>query len=59
MLFPFLKANDLIFIYSTEGRQVLKKTIPQDGEYSFSLSQLTSGIYLVKINMLTYKIVKR
>lgn len=59
LLFHTLKANSTVSIYSIGGENVLTRNIHQDGEYSFSLSQLTPGIYLVKIDSLTYKIVKR
>lgn len=59
LLFPALKANSSIAIYALNGTLVLKKTIRQNGEYAFPLSNLNAGVYLVSVNGLIYKIVKR
>lgn len=59
LLFPALKANSTIAIYSLNGTLVFQKTIQKDGEYAFPLSNLDMGIYMVNVNGLTYKIVKR
>ena len=59
LLFPSLKANSTVSVYSLNGTQVLKKTIRQKGEYAFPLSNLSAGVYMVNVNGLTYKIVKR
>lgn len=59
LLFSDLKANSSIAIYALNGTLVLKKTIRQDGEYAFSISNLNTGVYMVNVNSLTYKIVKR
>lgn len=59
LLFPDLKANSSIAIYALNGTLVLKKTIRQNGEYAFPLSNLNAGVYLVSVNGLIYKIVKK
>ena len=59
LLFPALKANSTVFVYSLNGTLVFKKTVRQNGEYAFPLSSLNSGIYMVNMNGLTYKIVKK
>ena len=59
LLFPSLKANSTVSVYSLNGTQVFKKTIRQKGEYAFPLSNLSAGVYMVNVNGLTYKIVKR
>lgn len=59
LLFPDLKANSAVAVYSLNGTLVFKKTIRQNGEYAFSLSNLNAGIYMVNVNGLSYKIVKR
>lgn len=59
LLFPALKANSTVSVYSLNGTLVFKKTVRQNGEYSFPLSSLNTGVYLVSVNGLTYKIVKR
>lgn len=59
LLFPSLKANSSVSIYSANGTLVFKQTVRQDGEYSFPISNLNTGVYLININDLTYKIVKR
>lgn len=59
LLFPALKANSTVSIYSLNGSLVFKKAIHQDGEYAFPLSSLNAGVYMVNANGLTYKIVKK
>jgi hypothetical protein len=45
LLFPSLKANSTVSVYSLNGTQVFKKTIRQKGEYAFPLSNLSAGVY--------------
>ncbi|MBQ4391703.1 MAG: T9SS type A sorting domain-containing protein [Prevotella sp.] len=59
LLFPSLKANSTVSVYSLNGIQIFRKTIHQKGEYAFPLSNLNAGVYMVNVNGLTYKIVKR
>ena len=59
LLFPALKANSTVSIYSLNGKLEFKKTVMTYGEYSFPLSNLSTGVYLVNVNGLTYKIVKK
>lgn len=59
LLFPALKANSIVSVYSLNGTLVFKKTVRQNGEYAFPLSNLNAGIYMVNVNGLTYKVVKR
>ena len=59
LLFPALNANSTVSVYSLNGTLVFKKTVRQNGEYAFPLSNLNAGVYMVNVNGLTYKIVKR
>ena len=59
LLFPVLKVNSTVSIYTPNGTLVFKKTVRLDGEYAFPLSNLNAGVYMVNVNGLTYKIVKR
>lgn len=59
LLFPALKANSTVSVYSLNGALVFKKTIRQNGEYAFPLSNLNTGVYMINVNGLSYKIVKR
>lgn len=59
LLFPALKANSTVSLYSLNGTLVFNKTVQTAGEYSFPLSGLNAGVYVVSVNGLTYKIVKR
>ena len=59
LVFPALNANTTIFIYSLNGTLVFKKTVCQNGEYAFPLSNLNAGVYFIMVNGLTYKIVKK
>lgn len=59
LLFPSLKANSIVSIYNLNGTLAFKKGVTTAGEYAFSLSNLGRGVYIVNVNGLTYKIVKR
>lgn len=59
LLFPNLKANSTVSLHALNGALVFRRTIQADGVYSFPLSNLNAGVYIVTVNGLTYKIVKR
>ncbi len=59
LIFPALRANSTVSLYSLGGTLVFSKTVQTAGEYSFPLSGLDAGVYVVTVNGLTYKIVKR
>ena len=59
LLFLNLGANSTIFLHTLNGTSVFSKTVSMAGEYSFPLSNLNAGVYLVTVNGLTYKILKR
>ena len=59
LLFPSLRAKSTVSIYSLSGRLIIQKRVKADGEYSFPLASLPSGIYIIKVNGLTYKISKQ
>lgn len=59
MLFPSLNANSTVSLYSLNGTLVFNKTIQKAGEYFFPLSGLNAGVYVVTVNGLTYKFLKR
>lgn len=59
LMFPALKVNSTVSIFTPNGTLVFKKTVRQNGEYAFSLSNLNAGVYMVNVNGLTYKIMKK
>lgn len=59
LLFPALKENCTVAVYSLNGTLIFKKTVRQNGEYAFPLSNLNTGVYMINVNGLTYKIVKK
>ena len=59
IVFSKLKANDIVSLYSINGTLVFKKKVSQDGEYGVSLNNIETGVYIVKVNSLTYKIMKK
>lgn len=59
LVFPDLAANSTVCVYSLNGSLVFKKTVVTAGDYVLSTSDLKAGVYLVSVNGLTYKIVKR
>lgn len=54
-----LKANATVVVYSVDGKLVRKLTARNAGNYSLDLSELPSGVYIVRADSVTYKIAKR
>ena len=54
-----LKANATVGIYTTDGRLLQQLKARRSGSYRLSLSQLTPGVYIVKVGNTSYKIMKR
>lgn len=59
LIFPALHASSTVSLHSLNGALIFSKTVHTAGEYSLSLSNLKTGVYVVTVNDLTYKIVKR
>ena len=59
IVFNNLKAGANIAVYAANGTLVMNKRVAADGEYAFSLSNLSQGVYLVNVNGLTFKIAKK
>lgn len=54
-----LKANTTACIYALDGKLIRQLKPQRAGTYRISLSELPSGLYLVKADNVTYKITKR
>ena len=54
-----LKAGATVAVYSVDGRLVRQLTARESGSYSLNLSELPTGVYIVKADRVTYKIAKR
>ena len=59
LLFPSMKTNSTLTIYSANGTVVFKKKVGEEGEYALPLSNLNAGVYIVDVDGITYKIVKK
>lgn len=59
LVFPSLPENSEVKIYSIDGMLVYNTRTGQTGEYSFAMSGLAAGTYVVSVNGTTYKILKR
>ena len=59
LLFPSLKPQSTVSLCDLNGFVYFSKTIKEGGEYSFPISSLSNGIYLVSVNGLTYKFQKK
>lgn len=59
IVFSKLKAKDIVSLYSINGVLVFKKTVTVDGEYAVSLNDIETGVYVVSVNGLTYKFMKK
>lgn len=51
-----LKENSTISIHTLNGMLVHKTKIGNSGDYNFPLSHINSGVYIIKINELSYKV---
>ena len=54
-----LKVNAVVSVYGLDGILVRQWKAPHAGTFRLSLSELSSGLYLVKVDNITYKIMKR
>jgi hypothetical protein len=54
-----IKAGGSVNVYSLEGKLVKQLTAQRSGTYRFSLASLSKGVYIVKADNVTYKIMKR
>ena len=57
LFFKDLAENTQIGIYTTDGKTIVSRQC--SGDASLPLNNLTSGVYLVKINNESYKILKK
>ena len=54
-----LKAGASVCIYALDGKLLRQLTAHRSGTYRLSLSELPTGLYLVKADNVTYKITKQ
>ena len=54
-----LKANGDVSVYALDGKLLRQLKASHAGTYRLNLSELPAGLYLVKTDNVTYKIVKR
>lgn len=54
-----LKAGAQVSVYSFDGKMVRRLIADRTGTYRLSLSTLPQGVYIVKADKITYKIMKR
>lgn len=59
LLFPTSDADISVRVYTTDGKLVLERYVHKGENLAVSLNSFNSGIYLVHVNGITYKIVKR
>ena len=57
IFFDHLPENTLIEVFTVDGKQVLSRRCSSNAQ--ISLNTLIDGVYLVKVNQNTYKIIKR
>lgn len=59
LFFHNLRANDLISIFSIDGVLLYSKSVQRNGEFTISLSDFNTKAFIVKMNNLTFKIVRK
>lgn len=48
-----------VYVYDIGGRLMDTLTVGEDGTLTFAISRLSSGIYIIKTETITYKIIKK
>ena len=61
---PFLTSESSVFIYNLQGQQVFsEKGTPENGKINLNISEISSGVYLLKLtsegNTITRRLVKK
>ncbi len=59
MLFPAMDKNCKVLIYNTDGKLMISREVKSGTTLTIPLDILNSGIYLVNVSGITYKIIKR
>lgn len=59
LVFPGLAVNSTVSVFSLNGTLVFQKTVRKNVEYAFPLSNLNVGVYIVNVNGVSTKIIKR
>lgn len=59
IVFPSLTEGTEISLATITGAMIFSQKLTQAGEYTCHLSHLMPSVYLLKVNNLTYKIIKR
>ncbi len=59
LVFQSLKENSIVAIWSLNGTEILRKTVHKTGCYSFYIGNLPNGVYIVSLNGLNYKLIKK
>lgn len=59
LTFSNLAQGTEIFVYSSSGQMMRKTKAGNQSKTTVSVSDLPTGVYLIKVNSITYKITKR
>ena len=59
LIFPGLKPGSSIAAYDISGKLILKQDIGEVCDYAVSIDSWGVGVYLVNVNGLTYKLMKK
>lgn len=59
MLFPAMDRDCKVVIYNTDGKLMISREVKSGTTLTIPLDVLNSGIYLVNVSGITYKITKR
>lgn len=59
VLMQGMTPGSLLHIYSLNGQLIRILTASEEGTISFTLSDLSAGVYILKTETITYKIIKR
>ena len=59
IIFASLNEGDNISVFATNGVQVLNKYVSSNGALTLPLSDLNQGLYVIRVNNKSFKVVKK
>lgn len=59
IIFSNIKPNSHITVHSMAGLMILDKKVLEEGEFCLPISDLISGIYIISVNKIAHKFIKR
>lgn len=59
LIFPSLKQGSTVAVYTLDGLLIHQEYITENGRYAFPLTDVSAGVYMLSVNGVTHKFMKR